>query len=152
MGHMLALNQGTTDFRGISLRQADRSRHAARREISRTYPNPSWREGDSSDISTSRLLRAKDSIFKGQIEPDHGDAAEITPRWKTTSIWVRNAPGPINLATFGPDRKTAALRSHESLAPNRQAKRRSSPSMEQANRKRCQPSRNDAWQCSRSFP
>lgn len=107
MGHILAIDQGTTSSRAI-LFDADLNITAiAQEEFPQHFPASGWVEHDPADIWQSTVRTARDALHHAGIEPRNIVAIGITNQRETTLVWDRKTGEPIYRAIVWQDRRTA---------------------------------------------
>ena len=125
MGHILALDQGTTSSRAIVFDGDMRIAGLAQEEFAQHYPAPGWVEHDPSDLWATTAATARAAIEKAGLKAADIAAIGITNQRETTLIWDRATGRPIHNAIVWQDRRTAdfcaALRAagHEAMITRR---------------------------------
>ena len=113
MGHLLALDQGTTSSRAIVYRaSAGRGAAiapvaAAQLEFEQLFPEPGWVEHDPEQIWQSQLDTAHRALSQARQTPDQVDAVGIANQRETAVVWDRRTGEPIHNAIVWQDRRTA---------------------------------------------
>ncbi|PWK59247.1 glycerol kinase GlpK [Roseicyclus mahoneyensis] len=107
MGHILALDQGTTSSRGIVFDSAMRIVGLAQEEFPQHYPASGWVEHDPSDLWATAAATARAAIEKAGLHASDIAAIGITNQRETTLIWDRSTGKPIHNAIVWQDRRTA---------------------------------------------
>jgi len=107
MGHILALDQGTTSSRGIVFDAAMRIASVAQEEFAQHYPASGWVEHDPSDLWATTAATARAAIEKAGLHAADIAAIGITNQRETTLIWDRATGRPIHNAIVWQDRRTA---------------------------------------------
>lgn len=105
---ILALDQGTTSSRALTVDAAGVIRELAQQEFQQIYPEPGWVEHNPMDIWHSQLKCAQDVVAKAG-GADKIKAIGITNQRETTIIWDKKTGKPIHNAIVWQDRRTAAL-------------------------------------------
>lgn len=107
MGHILALDQGTTSSRGIVFDPQMRIKAIAQEEFTQHYPRSGWVEHDPSDLWATTAATARAAIEKAGLSASDIAAIGITNQRETTLIWDRATGKPIHNAIVWQDRRTA---------------------------------------------
>ncbi|MBN2760196.1 MAG: glycerol kinase GlpK [Rhodobacteraceae bacterium] len=107
MGHILALDQGTTSSRGIVFDPQMRITAIAQEEFPQHYPQSGWVEHDPSDLWATTAATARAAIEKAGLSASDIAAIGITNQRETTLIWDRATGKPIHKAIVWQDRRTA---------------------------------------------
>src|SRR6056297_2730084 len=107
MGHILALDQGTTSSRGIVFDPQMRIKATAQEEFTQHYPQSGWVEHDPSDLWATTAATASAAIEKAGLSANDIAAIGITNQRETTLIWDRATGKPIHNAIVWQDRRTA---------------------------------------------
>jgi glycerol kinase len=107
MGHILALDQGTTSSRGIVFDGTMRIKTIAQEEFAQAYPQSGWVEHDPSDLWATTAATARAAIEKAGLSASDIAAIGITNQRETTLIWDRATGKPIHNAIVWQDRRTA---------------------------------------------
>ncbi len=108
MGHVLALDQGTTSSRAIVFDESGRMVGVSQRAFAQQYPKPGWVEHDPDEILQTQLDCARDALVDAGIEAGQLAAVGITNQRETTVVWDRASGRPIAPAIVWQDRRTAA--------------------------------------------
>ncbi|MEM7193215.1 MAG: FGGY family carbohydrate kinase, partial [Pseudomonadota bacterium] len=105
MGHVLAIDQGTTSTRAILFDQAGRPGAVASRGLTQIFPSPGWVEHNAGEI-----WRAVCEVC-GDVVKSSGHmkiaALGITNQRETTVVWERSSGNPLHNAIVWQDRRTA---------------------------------------------
>jgi glycerol kinase len=107
MGHILAIDQGTTSSRGIVFGPDMRIVGIAQEEFPQHYPASGWVEHDPSDLWATTAATARAAIEKAGLSARDIAAIGITNQRETTLIWDRATGKPIHNAIVWQDRRTA---------------------------------------------
>jgi glycerol kinase len=107
MGHILAIDQGTTSSRGIVFGADMRIVAIAQEEFPQHYPASGWVEHDPSDLWATTAATARAAIEKAGLSARDIAAIGITNQRETTLIWDRATGKPIHNAIVWQDRRTA---------------------------------------------
>jgi glycerol kinase len=117
MGHILALDQGTTSSRAIVFDAKMRIVGIAHEEFPQHYPASGWVEHDPSDLWATTAATARSAIEKASLSARDIAAIGITNQRETTLVWDRKTGKPIHRAIVWQDRRTgefcARLRAEE---------------------------------------
>ncbi len=106
MGHILAIDQGTTSSRAIVFGDDMRAVASAQQEFPQHFPRSGWVEHDPADIWSSVLSTCRTAIEKAGIEPRDIAGIGITNQRETVVIWDRETGEPIHNAIVWQDRRT----------------------------------------------
>jgi glycerol kinase len=107
MGHILAIDQGTTSTRAILYDEGLRPVAQAQQEFAQHFPAPGWVEHDPADLWATAASTARAAIERaGTGIPA---AIGITNQRETALIWDRATGRPIHRAIVWQDRRTAPL-------------------------------------------
>jgi glycerol kinase len=103
MSHVIAIDEGTTGVRAISVDRDGRLRESAYSEFRQIYPRPGWVEHDPEEIwrKTLGVLR------KAVRDPARVAAIGITNQRETTVVWDRKTGRPVHPAIVWQCRRTA---------------------------------------------
>lgn len=107
MGHVLAIDQGTTSSRAILF---DPSMHVVRtgqREFPQHYPASGWVEHDPEDLWETTLSTCREAI--GDLDAREIAAIGLTNQRETVVIWDRDTGKAIHNAIVWQDRRTAEI-------------------------------------------
>ena len=107
MGHILALDQGTTSSRAIVFNGDMTIAAIAQEEFPQHYPASGWVEHDPSDLWATTAATARAAIEKAGLKAADIAAIGITNQRETTLIWDRKTGRPIHNAIVWQDRRTA---------------------------------------------
>ena len=107
MGHLLALDQGTTSSRAMVFDARGRVRGVSQREFRQHYPQPGWVEHDPQEVLTTQLDCARAAIAEAGVVPASIAAIGITNQRETTVVWDRRTGKAIAPAIVWQDRRTA---------------------------------------------
>ncbi len=106
MGHILALDQGTSSSRSIVFDAQGRIVAMAQREFHQIYPQPGWVEHDPAEIWSTQLATAHEAIAKAGLKAADIRAIGITNQRETTLLWNRRTGRPVHNAIVWQDRRT----------------------------------------------
>ncbi|MGY6548839.1 MAG: glycerol kinase GlpK [Roseinatronobacter sp.] len=107
MGHILAIDQGTTSSRGMVFDPQMRIAGLAQEEFAQHYPASGWVEHDPTDLWATTAATARSAIEKAGLSARDIKAIGITNQRETTLIWDRKTGKPIHRAIVWQDRRTA---------------------------------------------
>ena len=107
MGHILALDQGTTSSRGIVFDAAMTIKAIAQEEFPQHYPSSGWVEHDPMDLWATTAATARAAIEKAGLSAREIAAVGITNQRETTLVWDRKTGKPVHNAIVWQDRRTA---------------------------------------------
>jgi len=106
MGHILALDQGTSSSRSIVFDAQGRIVAMAQRELRQIYPQPGWVEHDPLEIWSTQLDTAREALSKAGLKAGDIRAIGITNQRETTLLWNRRTGQPVHNAIVWQDRRT----------------------------------------------
>ena len=106
MGHILALDQGTSSSRSIVFDARGRIVAMAQREIRQIFPQPGWVEHDPLEIWSTQLDTAREALAKAGLKAGDIRAIGITNQRETTLLWNRRTGQPLHNAIVWQDRRT----------------------------------------------
>ena len=106
MGHVLALDQGTTSSRAIVFDEEMTPVASAQREFEQLYPRPGWVEHDPEAIWSSQSGVMGEALEKGGVEIG---CVGITNQRETAIVWDRETGEPVHNAIVWQDRRTAGM-------------------------------------------
>ncbi|MHB1023788.1 MAG: glycerol kinase GlpK [Acidobacteriaceae bacterium] len=109
MGHILALDQGTSSSRAVLVDSSGHIAAVAQRELPQIYPQPGWVEQDPEAIWSSQSAAIRAVMEKSQLTETDIVAVGITNQRETTVVWNRVTGKPIFNAIVWQDRRTAPL-------------------------------------------
>ncbi len=107
MGHVLAIDQGTTSSRAILFDDAMKVAAVGQEEFPQHFPQSGWVEHDPRDIWASTAATARAAIERGGVSAKDIAAIGITNQRETTLVWDRDTGEPIHNAIVWQDRRTA---------------------------------------------
>jgi len=109
VGHVLALDQGTTSTRAIVFRTPELTPVAAtQREFPQHYPHSGWVEHDPEDLWDTAVAVMREAIAAAGLRAQDIAAIGIANQRETTIVWDRASGRPIHRAIVWQDRRTAA--------------------------------------------
>jgi glycerol kinase len=109
MGHVLAIDQGTTSSRAIVFDRELRIVASAQEEFAQHFPQSGWVEHDADDIWSSVAGTCRGAIERAGVAPSDIAAIGITNQRETTLVWERDSGRPLGRAIVWQDRRTAAI-------------------------------------------
>jgi len=112
MGHILALDQGTSSSRSIVFDAQGRIVALAQREFTQHFPQPGWVEHDPMEIWDTQLATAQEAIAKARLTAADIRAIGITNQRETTLLWNRRSGRPVHNAIVWQDRRTEPFCAH----------------------------------------
>ncbi|MEM7668217.1 MAG: glycerol kinase GlpK [Pseudomonadota bacterium] len=107
MGHVLAIDQGTTSSRAILFDPEIRIAAVSQQEFAQHFPRSGWVEHDPDDLIQSVLHTCREVIDRSGIEASAISAIGVTNQRETTVIWDRDTGRAIHPAIVWQDRRTA---------------------------------------------
>ncbi len=109
MGHILAIDQGTTSSRAIVFGPDQQVVAVAQEEFPQHYPAPGWVEHDAGDLWTSTAATCRAAIERAGLRTADIAAIGITNQRETTVVWDKATGRPVHNAIVWQDRRTAPL-------------------------------------------
>ncbi|MGY6633423.1 MAG: glycerol kinase GlpK [Alkalilacustris sp.] len=106
MGHILAIDQGTTSSRAIVFGPDLSVTAAAQEEFEQHYPAPGWVEHEAGDLWSSTAATCRAAIERAGLRTHDIAAIGITNQRETTVVWERATGRPIHRAIVWQDRRT----------------------------------------------
>ncbi len=106
--YLLALDQGTTSSRAILFDRGGNIVSCSQREFGQIFPRPGWVEHDASEIWSSQVGVASETMARAGVRPGDIAALGIANQRETTILWDRRTGQPIHHAVVWQDRRTAA--------------------------------------------
>jgi glycerol kinase len=112
MGHVLAIDQGTTSSRAILFDAKMAIVAIAQEEFPQHYPASGWVEHDPEDLWATTLRTCRESIDKAGVHAKDIAAIGITNQRETAVVWEKATGKPIHNAIVWQDRRTAEICRH----------------------------------------
>ncbi|WP_424934016.1 glycerol kinase GlpK [Amaricoccus macauensis] len=109
MGHILAIDQGTTSSRAIIFDASMQITASAQEEFPQHYPSSGWVEHDPEDLWSSTIRTCREAIEKAGLSASDIAAIGITNQRETALVWERSTGKPIHNAIVWQDRRTAEI-------------------------------------------
>jgi len=109
MGHVIAIDQGTTSSRAIVFDGSLNPVASAQQEITQHYPAPGHVEHDVEEIWQSVVSTVRSALVQAKLKATDINAIGITNQRETTVIWDRETGKPIHRAIVWQDRRTAEI-------------------------------------------
>jgi glycerol kinase len=109
MGHVLAIDQGTTSSRAIVFDARMQPAAIAQEEFPQHYPASGWVEHNPQDLWASTLRTCRSAIAEAGIEAKDVAAIGITNQRETALVWEKSTGKPIHNAIVWQDRRTAEM-------------------------------------------
>ena len=109
MGHILAIDQGTTSSRAILFDGDMRIAAVAQEEFPQHFPASGWVEHDPADLWSTTAGTCREAIERAGIGPDEIAAIGITNQRETVVVWDRETGKPAHNAIVWQDRRTADI-------------------------------------------
>jgi len=109
VGHILAIDQGTTSSRAILFDGQMKIAAVAQQEFTQHYPASGWVEHDCSDLWTTTAATCRQVMEKAGLRAADIAAIGITNQRETTVIWDRKTGEPLHNAIVWQDRRTSDL-------------------------------------------
>ncbi|MEL6983343.1 MAG: glycerol kinase GlpK [Actinomycetota bacterium] len=104
MGHVVALDAGTTGVRAMAVNEMGEIESIAYREFTQHFPKPGWVEHDLNEI-WDRMCEVINELATGLDGPVA--AIGITNQRETAAAWDRRTGEPLHRAIVWQDRRTA---------------------------------------------
>lgn len=112
MGHILAIDQGTTSSRAMIFDRHMAVIATAQQEFAQHFPISGWVEHDPADLWETTAAMARAALAKSGLKAPDIAAIGITNQRETTIVWDRVTGQAIHNAIVWQDRRTAALCDH----------------------------------------
>lgn len=109
MGHILAIDQGTTSSRAIVFDAGYAILGVGQQEFPQHFPQAGWVEHEPEDIWQTTVATARQAIAAAGLEPRQIAAIGVTNQRETTVVWDRQTGRAIHRAIVWQDRRTADL-------------------------------------------
>jgi glycerol kinase len=106
MGHILAIDQGTTSSRAIVFDGDMAVKSVAQHEFPQHFPKPGWVEHNPGDIWDTTVQAMGQAIEKAGLDVADLAAVGITNQRETTVVWDRDTGTPLGQAIVWQDRRT----------------------------------------------
>ncbi len=107
MGHILAIDQGTTSSRAIVFGPDFRPLATGQREFPQHFPRPGLVEHDPEDLWATTLATAREALERAGLRAGDIAAIGLTNQRETTLVWDRATGRAIHPAIVWQDRRTA---------------------------------------------
>ncbi|MBN33342.1 MAG: glycerol kinase [Rhodospirillaceae bacterium] len=104
MGHILAIDQGTTSSRALLFDPDRRVSSLSQQEFHQILPHSGWVEHDPDDIWQTTLLTCRQALETADTR--NIAAIGITNQRETTLVWDRKTGQPLHNALVWQDRRT----------------------------------------------
>jgi glycerol kinase len=108
MGHLLAIDQGTTGSTALVLGTDGATLGRATLEFPQHFPEPGWVEHEPEEIWQSVVGSVAEAIRAAGVHGEDTLAIGITNQRETTLVWERSSGKPIHRAIVWQDRRTAS--------------------------------------------
>lgn len=109
MGHILAIDQGTTSSRAILFDSDLKIVATAQEEFTQHFPASGWVEHDPQDLLDTTLRTCREVIAKSNVAVSDIAGVGITNQRETTVIWDKATGQAIHNAIVWQDRRTSAF-------------------------------------------
>jgi len=109
MGHLLALDQGTSSSRSIVFTPEGRVQALAQQEFRQIYPRPGWVEHDPMEIWGSQCATLRQAVQQAGVKPADISSIGITNQRETTLVWHRRTGQPLCHAIVWQDRRSEPI-------------------------------------------
>ncbi|SLN23211.1 Glycerol kinase [Aquimixticola soesokkakensis] len=109
MGHILAIDQGTTSTRAILFDAQARIVAKAQEEFAQHFPASGWVEHEAADLWASTAATCRAAIERSGVPISEIAGIGITNQRETTLIWDRKTGQPLHRAIVWQDRRTFDL-------------------------------------------
>lgn len=107
IGHLLAIDQGTTSSRAILFSNRLDVLGVAQKEFTQHFPQPGWVEHDPEDLWATTVSVVNEVLARADVQARSVAALGITNQRETTVIWDRKTGRAIHNAIVWQDRRTA---------------------------------------------
>jgi glycerol kinase len=107
IGHLLAIDQGTTSSRAILFSDHLEVIAIAQKEFPQHFPKPGWVEHDAEDLWATTVAVVNEVLARADIQARNVAALGITNQRETTIVWNRKTGRAIYNAIVWQDRRTA---------------------------------------------
>ena len=107
MGHILAIDQGTTSSRALVFDEAMGLVASAQEEFPQHFPHSGWVEHDPTDLWSTTINTCKRAIEEAGISSEQIAGIGITNQRETTLLWDKSTGKPVYNAIVWQDRRTA---------------------------------------------
>lgn len=109
MGHILAIDQGTTSSRAIVFDAGLKVVASAQEEFPQHFPQSGWVEHDPSDLWATVAATTRAALEKAGLAAGDIACIGITNQRETTVVWDRDTGEPVYNAIVWQDRRTASI-------------------------------------------
>lgn len=109
IGHLLAIDQGTTSSRAILFSSKLDVVAIAQKEFPQHFPEPGWVEHDPEDIWATTIAVVNEVLARADISGRAVAALGITNQRETTVLWNRKTGKAVHNAIVWQDRRTADM-------------------------------------------
>ena len=109
MGHILAIDQGTTSSRAIVFDTNLGVVSSGQREFEQHFPASGWVEHEPEDIWSTVVETCREAIGAAGLAASDIAAIGITNQRETTLVWNKATGKPIHRAIVWQDRRTAEM-------------------------------------------
>lgn len=107
MGHILAIDQGTTSSRAILFNSDMKITASAQEEFTQHFPDSGWVEHDPEDLWSTTISTCRAALEKGGLSAADVAAIGITNQRETVVVWDKATGKPVYNAIVWQDRRTA---------------------------------------------
>ncbi|MEM8791976.1 MAG: glycerol kinase GlpK [Pseudomonadota bacterium] len=107
MGHVLAIDQGTTSTRAIVFDAALKPLAIAQKDTAQSYPRSGWVEQDPAELIETTRFTCRAALTDAGISADQIAAIGVTNQRETTVVWDKGTGEPVAPAIVWQDRRTA---------------------------------------------
>lgn len=107
MGHILAIDQGTTSSRAIVFDGQMRPVASGQEEFAQHFPRSGWVEHEVEDLWSTTLSTSRAALDKAGLSAGDIAGIGITNQRETTIVWDRETGQAIHRAIVWQDRRTA---------------------------------------------
>lgn len=109
MGHILAIDQGTTSTRAIVFDADMRVSASAQEEFAQHFPRSGWVEHDPEDLWSTTLATCRAALDRAKLNARDLAGVGITNQRETVVVWDRETGRAIHNAIVWQDRRTSRL-------------------------------------------
>ncbi|WP_029089051.1 glycerol kinase GlpK [Brevibacterium album] len=103
MGHILAVDEGTTSTRAVVLTEDGRALASVSREFAQSFPRPGWVEHDALEIWNTTREVIGSVLGRAQLTSADISCVGITDQRETTVVWEAATGRPVHPALVWQD-------------------------------------------------
>ncbi|MEM1277116.1 MAG: glycerol kinase GlpK [Pseudomonadota bacterium] len=109
MGHILAIDQGTTSTRAIVFDAGLKPVGVSQKPIGQSYPHSGWVEEDPMELLSSTREVCREALVSADLSATEIAAVGVTNQRETTIVWDKTSGQPVAPAIVWQDRRTASF-------------------------------------------